>query len=286
MIPITFALIAYFAWGSGDIFGTFVTRKLGSYPTTFWSYLFRIVIFGAFIPFALKDFTHYTPSLILLNLFLALLLLIGFQAFNQALRVANPSIVGTIAASFIAVVVVLSIIFLGDKISLVQGLFIGVIFLGVILTSLDFSALKIANFRQSGILLALVAMFSWGIYFTFIKLVVKDVGWFWPNYISFTLVIILFAISRVRKIALPSPFIKKIGWLLLADVLLTGTAEFCFNYGLQKGYGSIVAPIAGAYPTLFVLLCYFVFKEPISKQQKIGIVVTLVGITFLSIFAK
>jgi uncharacterized membrane protein len=100
------------------------------------------------------------------------------------------------------------------------------------------------------------------------------------------LVIILFAISQIKNISLSNPIIKKAFWPLLATVVLTGIAEFCFNYALQKGYGSIVAPIAGAYPTLFVLLSYLVFREPINRQQKAGIFVTLLGITVLSFLTK
>lgn len=286
MIPITFALIAYLAWGSGDIFGTIAVRRLSSYSAAFWSYFLRIIVFSALIPFMIKDFAYYTPSLFFLNLFLGLILLIGFLSFNQGLKVANPSIVGTISASFVALVVIFSILFLGDFITLVQGAFIAVILFGVVLTSLDLSAVKIQNFRNSGIFFALMAMFFWGIYFTFIKIVIKEVGWFWPNYISFTLVIVLYLASKIRKIELPNLILKKAFWPTLGAVLLTGTAEFCFNYALQKGYGSIVAPIAGAYPTLFVLLSFIIFREPLTKQQKIGIAVSLVGITALSISSQ
>jgi drug/metabolite transporter (DMT)-like permease len=282
MAPITFALIAFLAWGSGDIFGTVATRRLGAFPTTFWSYLSRIIIFGLYIPFAIKDFVYYTPSLLLLNLLLGLLLLIGFLTFNQGLKIANPSIVGTISAAFVGVVVLLSILFFGDHISFTQGIFISVIFAGVVLTSLDFKVLKIKNLLTGGVVLALITMLTWGVYFTFIKIIVKEVGWFWPNYISFTLVIILLAISRIKKIELPNPIIKKAFFPLIATVILTGTAEFCYNFALSKGYGSIVAPIAGAYPVLFVFLSYLVFKEPLSRQQKIGVVVSLIGITALS----
>jgi len=45
---------------------------------------------------------------------------------------------------------------------------------------------------------------------------------------------------------------------------------------------SVVAPIAGANPTLFVLLAFFVFKDRLTKQQILGIVLTLLGIVWLS----
>jgi uncharacterized membrane protein len=52
------------------------------------------------------------------------------------------------------------------------------------------------------------------------------------------------------------------------------------------GAAAIVAPIAGAYPTLFVFLSRFVFKDRLTKQQGFGIVVTLVGIVLLAFFSR
>jgi uncharacterized membrane protein len=67
--------------------------------------------------------------------------------------------------------------------------------------------------------------------------------------------------------------------------LFIGGATFALNYALSIGNTAIVAPIAGAYPTLFAVLSYLVFKEPINKQQWFGIVLTLIGIVTLSIIS-
>lgn len=55
--------------------------------------------------------------------------------------------------------------------------------------------------------------------------------------------------------------------------------------GISKSSVAVIVPIAGSSPTLFALLAFFVFKESITKQQILGIVTTLVGIVFLSIFS-
>jgi len=91
-MPLLFALISYFGWGSGDIFGTIAARKLGAYSASLYSYILRIGIFGLYIPFALADLSNLTRDTFLLNIGLGVLLLIGFVAFNEALRIANPSL--------------------------------------------------------------------------------------------------------------------------------------------------------------------------------------------------
>lgn len=68
----------------------------------------------------------------------------------------------------------------------------------------------------------------------------------------------------------------------MAAIITARIAELSFTVGIAKGYTSIVAPIAGASPVLFVLLAPFVVKDPIIKQQVIGIIITLIGIVALS----
>lgn len=286
MQAIIFALISYFGWGVGDIFGTIATRKLGAYQVTFWSYLIRLMLFSLYIPFALHDLFGLTGGTFLLNILLGLLLLVGFLAFNEGLRIASPSLVGTIAASFVGLVVVFSIVFLKESINSLQAFSIAVIFFGLLLAMLNFEEIRKGKHGMSrGVFLAFVAMVSWGIYFTFIKIPVKEIGWFWPNYISFMLFPLVFLFIKFKKIKLPSPNFHNALFPLVLAVILTGIAEFSFNFGISKGLTAIVAPIAGSYPTLFAILAFFVFKDKITRQQILGIIVTLMGIVGLSILS-
>src|SRR5206468_126741 len=102
----------------------------------------------------------------------------------EALKTSTASIVGTIGASFAGLVVIFSVFFLGESISPIQILAIILIFIGVFLCTFnvrDISDRKLVFDR--GLLLALVAMFAWGIYFTFIKIPVQHFGWYWPSMI-------------------------------------------------------------------------------------------------------
>ena len=286
MPAIFFALISFLGWGIGDIFGTIATRKIGAFSTTLYSYILRVAIFALYIPFALAELSHLTKDIFLINIILGVLLLIGFLAFNEALRTASAPLVGTIAASFVVVVVILSIIFLKESITARQLIAILIIFAGLVLSTLDLRKLKAGKFLASrGIFLAVVAMMTWGIYFTFIKIPVREIGWFWPNYISFTLFPLVLVFTHVRKIKLNAPNYKGAFIPLCGTVLLTGIAEFSFNSAISRGLTAIVAPIAGSYPTLFAVLAFLVFRDPITRQQIIGIIVTLIGIVFLSIYS-
>ncbi len=286
MQAIIFAFISYLGWGIGDIFGIIATRKIGGYSTTFWYLFFSLIFLVPFGIFFIPQLSNFSPMVFVLNVILGVIGLAGLVIFYEGLRIGNASLVGTIAASFTAVTVVLSIIFLGERITVFQAFAIVTIFLGIIISTLDFKEVKSKEvFKNKGVLLALVAMILWGIYWTFIKIPIREVGWFWPGFIAITVFPVLFPFMLIRKIKLENPLKKQaLTSVVFNAILLTGAA-LMFNYAIGRGLTAIVAPIAGSYPTLFVILAFFIFKDKITKQQVLGIVTTLVGIVLLSIFS-
>lgn len=285
MIAIFFALISYLGWGSGDIFGTIASRKIGGYSTSVWSVIFGILTSSLFIPFFIGEFERVSISGVLLTLFLGVILLGSFLAFNEGLRLGNASLVGTIAASFAALVVLLSIIFLGERINFQQFLSMIIIFIGFILSSLDFKSLKERKIFNKGIVLAIIAMLGWGIFYTFIKLPIQEMGWFWATYISLFAFPIYFVYGFFKRIKLEKPTKNRALPHILANEFLLSGGGYSFNIGISLGLTSVVAPIAGSYPTLFVVLAFLIFKDPITRQQIAGIITTLIGIILLSVFS-
>ncbi|MBI4035970.1 DMT family transporter [Candidatus Daviesbacteria bacterium] len=284
MESIFFALISFFGWGVGDIFGTIATRKLGGFSTTLWTLIAGAFLFTLLIPFAMSDFKAITPILFFLTAVISIFFIIALVAFYQALKIESSPLIGTIASSFAAVTVILSLIFLGETISIWQAIFIVVIFIGVVLSSFEFEKLKKARIILStGIIFALIAMLSWGIYFAFIKIPVSKLGWFWPTYITYLSFPLLLFFLKIAKIKIKKPQLKVSLKPLLASLILTGSAEFGYNFAISKGQVALVAPIAGSYPVLFVLLSFILFRDPVTKQQIIGIVVALLGIVLLAL---
>lgn len=138
---------------------------------------------------------------------------------------------------------------------------------------------------KRGIFLAIVAMIFWGIYFTFIKIPIKQIGWFWPGVFALSSLVIVPIFMKLRKIKLAKPNDRGAFLPLLANAILLGLGTLSFYYAIDIGLTTIVAPIAGSYPTLFVILAFLIFKDPITRQQIAGIITTLVGIVLLSVFS-
>ncbi len=287
MQTIFFALVAFLTWGIGDVFGTSATRKIGGYSTTLWFLVLQTIIFGALGIFFINNLTNLTLSLFTLNTVLGFLGAIGLIAFYEALRIGNASLVGTISASFAAVTVILSIIFFKESPTFAQSIAILIVFIGLIVSTLDFKELKGRKlYLNKGVLLSLIPMVTWGIYWTFIKIPVKQIGWFWPGYISSAVSLpAVFAYIYLKKIKIQSINTKNAFLPLVANAVLLGIGALSYNHAVDTNLTTIVAPIAGAYPALFAILAWFAFRDPIKKVEIMGIIITLTGIVLLSAFS-
>lgn len=283
------AFITYIGWGTGDIFGIFASRKVGAYITTVYVGLFGFLVASLYIPFAIQDFFKITLGLLLLNILFGTAIMFGNFLLNEGFRRSNASLVGIIVQCFPAVVLVLSALIWKDPITPKQIWWIILIFAGVTIATIDFNDLKKRQlFSDVGVRLALGGAFIFSLYFTFFRVFSNEYGWFWPNYISIASFPI--ALLLAKKIFKSKDTISKIPHksvliaTFLSAVFLRG-GDIALNSGLSSGYASIVAPIAGASPTLFLVLASIFYKDPITTQQKIGIGISLVGIVLLSFFS-
>ncbi len=284
MQAIIFALISFIGWGAGDIFGTIAARKIGGLQTSFWYVLLQGAIFGIVGLFFLDNLKNITLGLFLFNILLGILGTIGVIALYEGLKIGNASLVVSISTSFTAITTILSIIFLGETLNIFQAVSVIVIFTGITISTLELKELKKGRVTLSReILLGIIAMLTWGFYWAFIKIPIKEIGWAWPSFIAcLSLPIIpLFARARKIKLGIVEGF-KKARTTLILQATIMSAAALCFNIAISLGKTSIVAPITGSYPILFVMLAAIFFKDPIKKQQIVGITTTLIGIAALS----
>lgn len=286
MEAIIFALISFVGWGVGDILVAITARRIEPYSASFWSMFLTVLLFSPYALYTIDDLIKLTPQLLLMTIFLATLLVGGILSYREALRVGNPALVGTIGAAFTAVTTILAVIFFQEYLTALQFSMVFLIFLGLFLSTLDIKEVLTRKVKfNRGIVLALMSMLTWGIYFAFVKIPVREVGWFWPLYISFMLFPILYIFMKLRSIPLSKPTVNNAFVPLVVSTFMARVAEFSFSLGISRGFTSIVAPIAGGAPALFVVLAFLFFKDPITRQQIVGIITTLIGIVLLSVLS-
>jgi len=283
MTAIIFALVAFVGWAVGIFFECIVARRINSYSLTFWGLVLGAILSSLYLPFAFPLVQGYTVGLLLLNIFLAIFFIGGTIVYYEALQVENRSLIGTIASVFPVFTVLISIFFLGEKVDLPHAIAIVITFAGLLLCILDLKELTGGKKLVSkGTILALIASISWAIYFAFLKTLVAKVSWFWPNYVVFLLFPFVLMFMKIRKIKLEIPKTSNVFWPLILAIVLVRVAEYSYNFAITKGQVAVVAPIAGSNPVLFVILSFLFLKDPIKKQQILGIIITIVGIILLS----
>jgi drug/metabolite transporter (DMT)-like permease len=277
--------VSYVGFASGDFVSVFLSKKLNPILLTVLSCMLRIFFYLLFSPFFWPLLSGLTWQIFIINILIGSSTVLGYVLFYKAISKTNPAIAGSIASSWSAPALLYSIVFLGEKITVVQSLFILLILIGIFLVSFELQALKKISLRQdSGIRYALVVMFLWAVCGSFIKIPIAHIGWYWATLFQLTpsIVLIPFALQKIEIKKLNKSKVFNTLPQLLLYVVITMIAESSYNIAISTGQASLVAPIGGSYSTLFVILAFIFFKDKITKQQIVGVVATIVGIACLA----
>lgn len=244
MHPIILALISYLCWGTGDIFGTIISRKINAYQTAFWYFLISTPLSLVLLIFFPGGIENLTPGVFVLLVGLGIVAAASMLAFYESLREGSATLAATISGAFPAVVVPLSIIFLGEHITIRQLLAIATIMIGIILSTLDFKELKGGNFKLSrSIFFALAAMLLFGIYWSFIKIPINQIGWVWPNALGIVSIFTIYIYLKFKKIKIDVHAVTKLPAQLILNAVLLVSGALSFNLALSLGGNvSIITP--------------------------------------------
>lgn len=128
-------------------------------------------------------------------------------------------------------------------------------------------------------------MVSWGVYYALIKPITEEVGWFAASYVTFLVFPVVYIPIRLQKIEIFKSF-KTAGGLTFVLFLIAATlvrsGEVVMNSALQSNLSSLMTPLAGSYPVLFVILAAIFLKENIRSTQWFGVILGLIGIVILA----
>ncbi|HEX3036911.1 MAG TPA: EamA family transporter [Thermodesulfobacteriota bacterium] len=128
-----------------------------------------------------------------------------------------------------------------------------------------------------------IAMFSWGVSLFLIVPPSKVLEWFLPVFVFrlFALIMLttfmLYTKSMFKVKFQPSSLI-----LILSIGFLDVGAFFTYSFGVSSAYASVVAPIAGTFTMVTILLAKIFLKEKIVPNQAIGIIGIIAGLGLIS----
>ncbi|MEM4397373.1 MAG: DMT family transporter [Candidatus Woesearchaeota archaeon] len=295
MFAIFMGLIAMFCWGIADFLQALAIKKINSLKTMFFSNLLGFIptlIF--FFYFLLNDYIKIDFFNFSIIFFSTLINLFAVKNFMKSYEEGEISIVTPISASYSIITVVLAIIFLNEKLTILKFLAIFLCILGIILVSTDLRKLKNLH-TAKGIKESIFAFISWGVYFFLISLVSKNllnlgisklnsaITLFFLTGLLTNFNLIFYSFLKEKNNLFKTKLEKNIWLIFIINFFLYNIAWIAVNYGISLDYVSIIAPISSLYPAITVLLAFFILKEKLVLNKKIGIILTILAIFLISL---
>ena len=223
-------------------------------------------------------------SLVGLALFSGILSGATISAYYVALSLGKASLVAPIFSCLTVVAVTLSVLILGENLTIPQLSAIALVFLGIVLVAFEKRSGETDLSRKLSVIVALAAAIMAGANLILQKWIAES-----GHYLTG------FAITRVSMMAvlivplalMPGQETRSVGgtwsWLKLCLLgVIDVSAFFAWYLGLRVGLVSIVTPIVTSSPAVTVILAYIFLKERVRTHQRIGILAIISGIVFLS----
>ena len=284
-------LVTALCWGTADFTSRGQSERIGYYKTLVYSMVVTLVVLVLMTPVVSPDLV--APAFPLFVLVIAGLL--NFVAFNFLYRAFHKgvvTVVAPVAYTYPAITTVLSIALLGTFLSVVQGLAITGIILGVVLTSTRLSELrrsfsgKAAPNLAAGFLPALgAAVFFGGVY--------VGVGYAAPV-VSVVVPVMVLRIVGISAGAVFAPVLKQEvrpsravfskGLVLIGVLEAIGFVVLTYGISVPGGSLPIVTAISGMGGAVAASYGLLLLKERLEPNQVLGVALALLGVFALLYF--
>ncbi len=208
--------------------------------------------------------------------------------FIKSISLGKAGIVIPIIDLSIIFPIILSFLFLNQKLSIIGLIFVLILLAGVMLMSLNFSDLKNSSlFKiQSGVLYAIIASILWGVGYFLWSFSTKNIG---PIQASFfievgVLLAALFHLFIIEKDKIIVKIPKNIVGIGFLIGLLASFGDLGTNLGIQNIGVPLTMAITGARPAVGALTGYLVFKEKLTLKQIMAIIIIMIGVVGVSLY--
>jgi drug/metabolite transporter (DMT)-like permease len=277
---IAFALGSSVLWGLADFLGGLKSRTFPVPVVLGAMYLSSLTVMALFV--GARGEGPPPIESVVAALCAGLVGIAGLMAFYRALAIGTMSIVAPIAATGVALPVLVGIA-TGDQPGLVRSVGLGAAVVGIVLASRedDGGALDVRQQRQS-VALAIVAGVGFGSYFVLAEIGSRgDVAWALVlSRLAALPFVAGFAVLALRRGGRRPPG-RQLAALGVLGVLDLG-ANAAYNHATTIGELSTVAVASSLYPVMTVLLAALVLGERVRGVQRVGVLVALGGVMMIA----
>lgn len=281
---IFFAFLSMLGFGLSNALAKQPSREFGSVPALFLRQC--VVVLMVLTVMALAPVpAEISGNGLLIALALAMIGYLPVAAFFEGMRRGKIGVVAGIGNSKLLVTVMLSSIFLGEQITLQQGLLVMIIISGLLALSLDFRDLPRSDLftAASGVPHAVVACLLWGVIFFLLKIPVQMIGPVLTTVVIEAGVLICGGLHvRLRNMELRRPRGSMVLMTALCGICC-GCGTLFYNLAIARADVTLVSAISFSAPVVSALYGRIVHDERLSRAQMAALAVIITGVTILSL---
>ena len=270
--------------GVADVISAGLTRRLGVLRTVFLLQLLGVAGMSVFA-LVTGQLSTLDATAVLRMAGLTVLVVFFYLGFYRALQLGPIALVGPIVAAHSALVVILAVVFLDERISQWQVIAVGAIVAGVAMASIDVGALRSGRAAIGlGVILAIVVSIAAGFWQFAIAAFSREIGWFAPVFLTRLFMVgMLVPVVAIRRELPWRGLNRKLAAAIVTVAALETVALLAFTRGSEIGIVSIVAAASTAYPIIPIIGGIVLFKERLSAVQFAGLFIVTLGLLGLTL---
>jgi drug/metabolite transporter (DMT)-like permease len=211
---------------------------------------------------------------------------IAWIFYYQSITYGPISIVGTLSAAYPALTVIFARSFLGEELTVVQGLGVGAVLLGCLALAYTPSHDR-AGGQNRWMIYAGAALVIWGVSGTLIRYAYQFPNAHEANMALFVAVGGLSTLGIYGLLKGAARGATRAEWLRAFGPMATmALGSLLVAIAYKHGPASLVTPLAGAYPVVTLGFAWAVLKERPSRLQWGGIAAVLLGMVLTTAIAE
>jgi drug/metabolite transporter (DMT)-like permease len=275
--------LAALAWGSTDLFVTYVSRRIGFFRTVLLSQFLGVCML-AVIALVIVDVPEASAGQLLALVVIGPLAVVAYGGFYRALELGPIAIVSPIVSANGVVVVLLALLVLSDSLSAIQAVGCVLVLGSIVLAALEPRAVIEETGAGSGVRLAIIAALAFGGYLFGMAVLSEEVGWLLPILVTRAVAVaVLATVELAGQTREAGRLDGRAVLACLAAGLLDASGYLAFNRGAEIGEVALTGAAAASYPVIPIVWGLLALRERVALHQLVGVAGVIAGMVVLSL---